>query len=188
MAVLYFFWGLSLFGFVLWLPTIIRNGGATIVQTGWLSAGPYLLAAILMPVVSAVADRSRDRKGVVLLCLGASGLAYLVLYSNPGGFWLPYAMLCVAGLGPFAGLAPFFAIPADILPKRVAGGAVAFINAAGALGGFMGSYLVGWLNLLTHDPRSSFLLMGASLAIACGLLAMSRTGRGTVPAPQRLAP
>ena len=41
MATLYFFWGLSLFGFVLWLPTIIKDAGsANIVRTGWLSAGP----------------------------------------------------------------------------------------------------------------------------------------------------
>jgi hypothetical protein len=28
MAVLYFFWGISLFGFVLWLPTIIKDAGS----------------------------------------------------------------------------------------------------------------------------------------------------------------
>ena len=28
MATLYFFWGLALFGFVLWLPTIIKQAGA----------------------------------------------------------------------------------------------------------------------------------------------------------------
>ena len=40
MSTLYFFWGLSLFGFVLWLPTIIKDAGsANIVRTGWLSAG-----------------------------------------------------------------------------------------------------------------------------------------------------
>jgi len=31
---------------------------------------------------------------------------------------------------------------------------------------------VGWLNGLTHNPLSSFLLMGVSLAIAAGLLAV----------------
>jgi MFS family permease len=63
-----------------------------------------------------------------------------------------------------------FAIPADILPKTVAGGAVALINSLGALGGFLGSYLVGWFNGVTDDPSSSFLLMGLSLTIAVVLL------------------
>ena len=50
------------------------------------------------------------------------------------------------------------------------GGAVVLINSLGALGGFLGSYVVGWLNSLTHDPRSSFLLMGMSLAIATAVI------------------
>ncbi len=69
--------------------------------------------------------------------------------------------------------------PADILPKNVAGGAVALINSLGALGGFLGSYLVGWINGVTHDPSSSFLLMGLSLVIATALLAV-RTDRRPV--------
>jgi sugar phosphate permease len=171
-ATLYFFWGLSLFGFVLWLPTIIKDAAsANIVQTGWLSAGPYLLAAIGMPIISAISDRMRDRRYVVLPCIGLSGAAFLALYFVHGSsFMLSYGLLCLAGIGPIVALAPFFAIPADILPKNVAGGAVALINSMGALGGFLGSYFVGWINGVSHDPRSSFLLMGVSLAIATALL------------------
>jgi len=174
MAALYFFWGISLFGFVLWLPTIIKDAGsANIVRTGWLSAGPYVFASLLMPVVSLVSDRMRDRRMIVLPCIAISGAAYLALYAVHGSdFWISYALLCVAGIGPIVALAPFFAIPADILPKNVAGGAVALINSLGALGGFLGSYLVGWFNGLTHNPSSSFLLMGLSLATAAALLAV----------------
>ena len=177
LAVLYFFWGLSLFGFVLWLPTIIKDASAaSIVRTGWLSAGPYLIATILMPVVSMASDRLRDRRVIVLPCIGTSGAAFMALYAVHGSdFWISYALLCVAGVGPIVALAAFFAIPADILPRNVAGGAVAFINSMGALGGFLGSYLVGWLTGLTRDPSSSFLLMGSSLLVASGLLATSRT-------------
>ena len=181
MAVLYFFWGISLFGFVLWLPTIIKDAGSVnIVRTGWLSAGPYVAATLLMPIISMTSDRVRDRRLVVLPCIGISGAAFLALYLTHGSsFWTSYTLLCVAGIGPIVALAPFFAIPADVLPKNVAGGAVALINSLGALGGFLGSYLVGWLNGLTHNPSTSFLLMGVSLAIATGLLAIR-------PAPQRM--
>ena len=176
MSSLYFFWGLSLFGFVLWLPTIIKDAGsANIVRTGWLSAGPYLFASVLMPVVSLISDRLRDRRLVVAPCIGISGLAFLALYFTHGSnFYLSYFFLCLAGIGPIIALAPFFAIPADLLPKHVAGGAVALINSLGALGGFLGSYIVGWLTTLTHDPRSSFLLMGTSLVIATTLLITTR--------------
>jgi sugar phosphate permease len=179
MAVLYFFWGLSLFGFVLWLPTIIKeSSSANIVRTGWLSAGPYVFATILMPVVSLLSDRARDRRPLVLLCIGSSAAAFLGLYALHGsGFWVSYALLCVAGIGPIVALAPFFAIPADILPRTVSGGASALINSFGALGGFLGSYLVGWFNGVTGDPASSFLLMGLSLTVAVVLLLFPLTRR-----------
>ena len=35
----------------------------------------------------------------------------------------------------------------------------------------LGAYLVGWIDGLTHDPKSSFLLTGLSLAFAVVLLA-----------------
>ena len=172
LSILYFFWGLSLFGFILWLPTIIRqSGSATIVNTGWLSAGPYLATSLLMPLISAMADRTQERKLIVWLCLAAAGASFLALYFVPAmGFWPAYALLSIAGIGLISAIAPFFAIPADILPRNVAGGASAVINALGALGGFVGSYLVGLVTGISGSPSSSFLLMGVSLMIAVVLL------------------
>lgn len=174
LCVLYFFWGLSLFGFLLWLPTIIRQGGATnIVNIGWLSAGPYLVTTILMPIISAIADRSGQRQLVVWLCLAASAISFLALYAFPTvSFWMSYGLLSVVGIGLISAIAPFFAIPADILPRNVAGGASALINSLGALGGFIGSYLVGLVSGVTGSPSSSFLLMGVSLVIATALLSI----------------
>ncbi|MGH9614806.1 MAG: MFS transporter, partial [Bryobacteraceae bacterium] len=172
LSILYFFWGLSLFGFILWLPTIIRqSGSANIVNIGWLSAGPYLATALLMPLISALADRTQERKLIVWLCLAAGGTSFLALYFIPTmGFWPAYALLSIAGIGLISAIAPFFAIPADILPRNVAGGASAVINALGALGGFVGSYLVGLVTGITGSPSSSFLLMGVSLVAAVVLL------------------
>ena len=82
LSILYFFWGLSLFGFLLWLPTIIKQGGtANIVNIGWLSAGPYVATTILMPIISAIADRTQQRRLVVLACLAASAVSFLILYA-----------------------------------------------------------------------------------------------------------
>ena len=178
MAALYFFWGLALFGFVLWLPTIIKQAGSNIVRTGWLSSGPYVVATLLMPTLSILSDKIGNRRAIVLPCLGISGLAYLTLYFLPQGAGLvSYLTLAVAGIGPIVALPLFFAIPADILPKNVAGGALALINAFGSLGGFLGSYLVGWFNGLTGNPASSFLLMGGSLVISTLLLLTLRVRR-----------
>ena len=172
LSILYFFWGLSLFGFLLWLPTIIKQGGtANIVHIGWLSAGPYLATTLLMPAISVIADRTQQRQLVVWLCLAASAAAFLILYAFPAmPFWPSYGLLSIVGIGLISAIAPFFAIPADVLPRNVAGGASAVINSLGALGGFIGSYLVGLVTGLTGSPSSSFLLMGVSLVISVALL------------------
>src|SRR5205085_1542390 len=99
-ATLYFFWALGLFGFNLWLPSVLREGGISMVQTGWLSAPPYLLAAIAMVLVSFTSDRGGVRKPFVWPFLLLSGVAFLLLYAfYPLPFWISYGLLTLVGIG-----------------------------------------------------------------------------------------
>ena len=52
------------------------------------------------------------------------------------------------------------------------GGAIALINSCGALGAFVGSYLVGWLNAATGGPALSYLVMAAALLLS-GLITLT---------------
>ena len=53
--------------------------------------------------------------------------------------------MCLAIPGPFAAMAPFWAIPGETLPRNVMGVVMGLVNAFGNLGGFAGPYIVGWL-------------------------------------------
>jgi MFS-type transporter involved in bile tolerance (Atg22 family) len=64
-----------------------------------------------------------------------------------------------------------------MLPKSVAGEVMALINTFGALGGFVGTWLVGWLQALTGNARAGFLTMSMSLLIAAGIILCLRTKR-----------
>lgn len=167
----YFTWSIGVYGFVLWLPSILRNGtGMGMVEAGWLSAVPYLAATIAMIVVSWASDKLQNRKLFVwpLLLIGA--LAFLGSYLvGPGNFWLSYALLVIAGAAMYAPYGPFFAIIPEMLPRNVAGGAMALINAMGALGSFLGSWVVGYLNGATGSPSASYIFMGAALLISVWL-------------------
>ncbi|MDR3377712.1 MAG: MFS transporter, partial [Verrucomicrobiae bacterium] len=92
-------------------------------------------------------------------------------------FWLSYTSLIVAGGAMYAPYGPFFAIVPEMLPKSVAGEVMALINTFGALGGFVGSWLVGWLQALTGNARAGFLAMSMSLLIAAGIILALRTAR-----------
>ncbi|MGZ3881824.1 MAG: MFS transporter, partial [Flavisolibacter sp.] len=59
----YAFWSIGVYGFVMWLPTIIKAGpNMSIVETGWLSAIPYLFAIIAMLSTSYFSDKILNRK------------------------------------------------------------------------------------------------------------------------------
>ena len=66
----------------------------------------------------------------------------------------------------YAPYGPFFAIITEVLPKNVAGGAIALINSLGALGSFVGAYIVGYLNGVTGDFSASYIFMAGSLFLS----------------------
>ncbi|UPS62492.1 MFS transporter [Providencia rettgeri] len=161
----YFCWSIGVYGFVLWLPSIIRGASNLgMVETGWLSAVPYLAATLAMVLVSWASDRMHNRKLFVwpMLLLGAICFlgSYLLGSSN---FWFSYTLLVIAGAAMYAPYGPFFAIIPEMLPKNVAGGAMALINSMGALGSFFGSWFVGYLNGATGSPSASYMFMGLAL-------------------------
>lgn len=71
----YFCWSLGIYGFVLWLPTMVRQGAAlSMGRTGLLSAAPYLLAVVLMLLVARVSDRTLRRVPLVWPFLLSAGV------------------------------------------------------------------------------------------------------------------
>ena len=167
----YFCWSVGVYGFVLWLPSILREAGhLNIVDAGWLSALPYVAAIIGMLALSWGSDRSLNRRLFVWPPLVIAGLAFVGSYLlGPDHFGWSYALLVVAGFGLYAPYGPFFAIIPELLPRNVAGGAIALVNSFGALGGFLGAYGVGYLNGLTGNPATSYIAMGGALLLAAVL-------------------
>jgi len=164
----YAFWSIGVYGFVMWLPSIINAAPEmNIVKTGWLTAIPYVLAIVAMVTVSYFSDKQLHRKAFIwpFLLIGAVAFysSFLVGTSN---FWLSFVLLCIAGGAMYAPYGPFFALITEILPANVAGGAIAFINSLGALGSFAGSYVVGYLNGTTGGFGASYIFMAGSLLLS----------------------
>jgi sugar phosphate permease len=164
----YAFWSIGVYGFVIWLPSIIKaSPDMNIVKTGWLAAGPFLLSIISMIAVSYFSDKTLKRKIYVwpFLLIGAIAFysSYLVGTQN---FWLSYTLLIIAGGAMYAPYGPFFAILTEILPRNVVGGAIALINSFGALGSFVGAYIVGYLNGSTGGFSASYIFMAGSLLLS----------------------
>lgn len=170
----YFCWSIGVYGFVLWLPSILKQAAALdIVTAGWLSAVPYLGAVLAMLGVSWASDRMQKRKRFVWPPLLIAALAFYGSYVlGTEHFWWSYTLLVIAGACMYAPYGPFFAIVPELLPRNVAGGAMALINSMGALGSFSGSWLVGYLNGATGGPGASYLFMCGALLVAVALTAV----------------
>ncbi|MGW6298975.1 MFS transporter [Peribacillus butanolivorans] len=168
LSIQYFTWSIGVYGFVMWLPSIIKKAShMDIVATGWLSSGPYLLAVISMLTLSYFSDKTLNRKTFVWTSLLVGAVAFFGSFMiGTSNFWLSYALLVIAGGAMYAPYGPFFAIIPEILPRNVAGGAMALINSMGALGSFVGAYFVGYLNGLTGGPGASYIFMAGSLLIS----------------------
>ncbi|HEY0161414.1 MAG TPA: MFS transporter [Edaphobacter sp.] len=172
LSIQYFCWSLGVYGFVLWLPTIVHMGSSlSMGQTGLLSSLPYLAGIVAMLFVSWLSDKSLKREALVwpfLLIAGFSLMGSFLLADK--SFAASFVCLVIAGGGMYAPYGPFFAIIPERLPKNVATEILGVINGCGALGAFVGSYLVGLLQSLTGSSRASFLLMSVAVILSALIL------------------
>jgi sugar phosphate permease len=195
LSVQYLLWSIGVYGFVFWLPTIVKAGaGVGIAATGLLSAVPYVLAVILMIVVSYGSDKTGRRRVYVWPFLLVAALAFYGSYLlGPGAFWPSFALLVLAGGCMYAPYGPYFALIPELVPQSVAGASMALVNSFGALGGFVGAYVVGWLNG-SFGAGAAFVFMAIALLLAAGLMLavpdsrVSQAGPSPAGAHARRAP
>jgi ACS family tartrate transporter-like MFS transporter len=174
-------WQLSLLSFTLlvgmysisfWLPQIVKSfSGAGNVEVAFLSAIPYIAAAIAMVVVGAHSDRMQERRVhiAVAAVAGAVGLAVSTLAHSP----IPGLIgLSLAAIGIFSAIPVFWSLPTAFLSGTAAAGGIALINSLGNLGGFIGPYLIGRLRDATGDFTGSLLIV-AGLLVGSAALAVS---------------
>jgi sugar phosphate permease len=176
----YALWSIGVYGFVMWLPSIIHaSPDINMIKTGWLASVPYVLAVVGMLSASYFSDKTLNRKIFVwpFLLIGAIAFysSYLIGTHN---FWLSFVLLIIAGGAMYAPYGPFFAMITEILPRNVAGGSIALINSFGALGSFAGSYVVGYLNGTTGGFGASYIFMAGSLFLSALLTMIAIKGSG----------
>ncbi|MET8022010.1 MFS transporter [Streptomyces decoyicus] len=187
LAAQYFFWSFGMYGFIFWLPAIIKEGsGDGIGATGLLSAVPYAFAAVAMLFNSRLSDRSGRRRIAVWPWLAAGALALVGSYAAGTHFPLALTLLVIAGLCMYAPYGPYFALVSELAPSGVSGAAVALVNSFGALGSFAGTYLVGWVRGTELGNAGAFGFMAACTLLSAALMLTVREPR--IAAPGSAAP
>ncbi|HVU26667.1 MAG TPA: MFS transporter [Verrucomicrobiae bacterium] len=147
----------------------LKTKNFSALQYGILFAIPYAVTAVIMILNSWHSDKTHERRGHVAFVYTLSGVSLIVSVLTRENFWLSYAFMCLAIPGPFAALAPFWAIPTETMPRNVFGPAIGLVNAIGNTGGFFGPYVVGWLTTRYHSTAIPFNVLGAGMLIAAAL-------------------
>jgi ACS family tartrate transporter-like MFS transporter len=159
------------YSITLFLPALITQLGYSNTQTGLILAFPPFIGAIGMVLFSRHSDRTGERKfhvAAALLML-AVGIAGGALLHDPVVRLLFFTLANIGSvsLGPM-----LYPIPASFLSRGTVAAGIAVISSLGALGGFFGPYLFGYMKTQTGGPTTSLLLM-ASLALTGALVAAS---------------
>jgi nitrate/nitrite transporter NarK len=105
----------------------------------------------------------------VALVYVVSGTSLILSVLTREHFWLSFGFLCLAIPGPFAALAPFWAIPTETMPRAVSGSVIGLANGLGNTGGFFGPLFVGWLKTSQQSTAIPFSALGAGLLVAAAL-------------------
>ena len=161
----------GLYSISFWLPQIIKAfSGRDNVEVAFLSAIPYVAAAVAMVLVSAHSDSKQERCMHIAFAalVGAAGLAASSIVQAP----IPGLIaLSGAAVGVFSAIPVFWSLPTAFLTGTPAAGAIALINSLGNLGGFAGPYLIGRVRDVTGGFTGSLLAI-AGLLVGSAALAV----------------
>lgn len=179
---IYFVQVVAAFGFLFWLPTMVKRlSGLSNPKVLLIAALPYLFAFVTMQVNGWHSDRTRERRwhAAITLLLSAVGLAPLV-FLNLGS--VPTMVLFTFVVGSVMAFLPcFWPMPADLLCGSTAAATIGLINSIGLLGGFAGPALMGYFATRTHSFKTSFACMMVALALG-GVLTLTLHTNTSAPA------
>ncbi|WP_194838049.1 MFS transporter [Nocardia sp. XZ_19_369] len=129
-----------------WMPTVVKEvgDGLSSTQIGWLSAVPFLLAAIGMYATGRLV-RAEGSSRPVLVALGISVVAFSITAFAFGSPLLAFAAITVATMAAQTAKPLFWSVPTAYLAGAGAASGIALINSLGNAAGFVSPYAFGWI-------------------------------------------
>jgi ACS family tartrate transporter-like MFS transporter len=173
LSVLYLAMQIGFYGFGFWLADILKSFGLSAMQSGFVAAIPYTIAAVCMVVVGTLSDRSGERKRFVATACGLAALGMtltaICIALKVDSAVPPVLALTVAAIGLWSTLGPFWSLPTSFLTGAAAAGGIAFINSVGNLGGQIGPTIMGAMKQVTHSNAGGLYALTISLLLAAVL-------------------
>jgi ACS family tartrate transporter-like MFS transporter len=172
LTLVYFFIVTANYGLNFWLPKIVqRLSGLSSLQVTLITAIPYLAALPAMLLVGWHSDRTGERRWHTALSIFAAAASLAASQLAGDNVLLAMAMFSIAGMGLYAYLPSFWALPTTFLSEAAAAACIGLINSFGNLGGFVGPKAIGLLSDKTGSYSAGLYYLVGS-AFLSGLLVL----------------
>jgi nitrate/nitrite transporter NarK len=176
-------------GMAVFVTLIVKQLGGSNMETGWLTAIPFIFGTLGILIWGGISDRMNERKwNLVASCtVMAFGLAMAGFYN---GSYMAIVGLSFAMIGLYASNAHLFPIPSMFLTGAAAASGIAWVNSLGILAGGITSPVIGYLKDATGTYESGlyFLavlaLAGAAITIIGVRETSAKLAPGVVPAAE----
>jgi ACS family tartrate transporter-like MFS transporter len=176
-------------GMLFFMPQIIKSlGDFSNMTVGWLTMIPYICGGISMVTWGHFSDRMNERRWNLLgACVVST--AGLIIAGMTMGTWWALVGMSIAAIGFYGSKGPFWSMPPMFLTGMAAAGAIAWINSLGNLGGFFGSWYVGFTKDLTGSYAGGLYglaLFGVVSAFVCAFFLHIPDPAASTRAPEAL--
>ncbi|WP_235590609.1 MFS transporter [Leucobacter sp. G161] len=183
---IYFTHQIAVYALSFFLPSIIGSYGTlSTIQIGLLTSVPWIFSAVgalLLPRLATTATRSRMIATTTMV-----GIVAGFTLGALGGPLLGMLGFCLAAFNFFALQPILFTYPATRLSGAALAGGIAFVNTIGLLGGFLGPYIMGFMEGLTGSKVAGLWFVVAMCVIGAVLTRFLKRGAEN-PAASAVAP
>ena len=176
LGLLWFLIVIGLYGMGFWLPQVIQSYGLDDLSIGFITAIPYVFAAVLMVLWGRRSDRKGERRRHISLPLLMAAFAFA--WSAYTSSLVPTMIaLTIATVGFYAALGPFWSLPTAFLAGTGAAAGLALVNSIGNIAGFAGAYIIGLLREATGSFSTALLFLAGASALGALMVLFFRENK-----------
>ena len=159
-------------GIAVFTALIIKQLGLTNMQTGFMTAVPYVLGTVGILVWGHISDRMNERRWNLAASCFCIAIGFAAAGLTAGTYW-SIAGISLGVIGLYASNGHLWPLPSMVLTGAAAASGIAWANSLGILAGSITPPAIGWIKDVTGSYQGGLYLlaawglMGAIVAALC---------------------
>ena len=176
-------------GIAVFISLMVKKLGLSNMQTGWVTAVPFVFGTIGILVWGALSDLMNERKWNLVASCSCMAVGLAVAGFTEGTYF-SIAGLSLGLIGLYASNAHLFPIPSMFLTGAAAASGIAWTNSLGILAGGITAPVIGYIKDTTGSYQGGLYFLAALAAVGAFVTVIgvqeksTKLRHGTVPAAE----